>query len=150
MKQFFYSNFKPAIWFYGLLFLILVIIDQVFKKTFLNVDNQFSFLRFHSVENSELIFNLDFSKSINFLIIVFALLFFCWQFYKNFYQRKICVLFSYLLIIAGASSNIVDRIFFGVVRDFINIGLGFTFNFADVYIFVGIFLLLFKPSINSK
>jgi len=151
MKHLFINgNPKPAQWFYGLLFLFLVIIDQVSKKIFIGVDNQLGFITFRSVENPGLIFNLDFNQVINSLLIFLALMFFCWQFYKNFHQRNIFLLSAHVLIIAGASSNILDRIFFGKVSDFISFGLGFTFNLADVYIFLGVLLLLISPRMNKN
>ena len=52
------------------------------------------------------------------------------------------------LIIGGALGNAADRIFFGAVADFLNMsccGLRnpFSFNIADIAIFVGAFALLF-------
>lgn len=151
MKHLFLNgNPKPTQWFYGLLFLFLVIIDQVSKKIFIDVDNQLGFIKFRSVENSGLVFNLNFNQVINALLIFLALIFFCWQFYKNYRQRNIFLLSAYLFIIAGASSNIIDRIFFGAVKDFLSVGLDFTFNLADVYIFIGVSLLLISPRMNQK
>ncbi|MGN0961726.1 MAG: signal peptidase II [Christensenellales bacterium] len=43
------------------------------------------------------------------------------------------------LILSGAFGNLVDRIFLGYVRDFINIKyFNFVFNFADMFITFGI------------
>ena len=50
--------------------------------------------------------------------------------------------FSVILIMAGALSNIFDRITLGYVRDFIFIFWGNIFNIADVYIIAGIIGLL--------
>ena len=48
-----------------------------------------------------------------------------------------------LVIIFGAGcSNLLDRVFYGCVRDFINIGIFPTFNFADLVITVGVILFL--------
>ncbi len=48
------------------------------------------------------------------------------------------------LILAGALSNIVDRILLGYVRDFIFVFWGNVFNLADVFIVAGVLLLLFS------
>lgn len=49
------------------------------------------------------------------------------------------------LILGGAFGNLVDRVVFGPVTDFIDIGFGThrwpTFNFADIGITVGVLLL---------
>jgi len=46
------------------------------------------------------------------------------------------------LIIAGGLGNLIDRITQGYVVDFISIWIWPTFNFADIYIVVGILLLI--------
>ena len=56
--------------------------------------------------------------------------------------------FGVALIIGGASGNIMDRIFFGAVADFLNMSCcgfrnPFSFNVADIAIFMGAFTLLF-------
>lgn len=49
-----------------------------------------------------------------------------------------------ILIMAGAISNIIDRLIFGCVMDFINIGFWPIFNLADSFIVLGGILLLAK------
>lgn len=46
------------------------------------------------------------------------------------------------LILGGAISNLVDRVFLGYVIDFIKIWLYPIFNLADIFISLGIFILL--------
>lgn len=50
---------------------------------------------------------------------------------------------GWLMIVAGAVSNIVERLALGYVRDFLMINTGFL-NFADVAILLGISLLIFQ------
>ena len=56
--------------------------------------------------------------------------------------------YGLILIIAGALSNILDRIYNGYVIDFIyfhyNQFYWPAFNFADIYISAGIFLIVFQ------
>ena len=47
-----------------------------------------------------------------------------------------------LLIISGAFSNIIDRVYFGCVIDFINLRFWPIFNLADIFITAGAILLL--------
>ena len=52
------------------------------------------------------------------------------------------------LLIGGALGNVIDRLFFGAVADFLNMGLPwfdnpFSFNVADVAIFLGALGLVF-------
>jgi signal peptidase II len=58
-----------------------------------------------------------------------------------------------LLIISGAISNFIDRLFYGGVADFIQIHLGKfswpTFNVADASIFIGVLVLVVMSFINE-
>jgi signal peptidase II len=58
---------------------------------------------------------------------------------------------AWTLVVVGALSNIADRLMFGYVRDFIQVGSGYL-NFADFYILIGVGLLLFyeRRSLRSN
>jgi signal peptidase II len=63
-------------------------------------------------------------------------------------------LFSYALILGGAVGNLWDRIRLGKVIDFIDIGIKnlrwYIFNLADLYIVVGIIMLLAAEIFNPR
>ncbi|MFH1638547.1 MAG: signal peptidase II [Candidatus Woesearchaeota archaeon] len=46
-----------------------------------------------------------------------------------------------LLLVSGAIGNLIDRIFFGFVRDFISISIWPTFNLADSFGVIGVLLI---------
>lgn len=53
-------------------------------------------------------------------------------------------------IISGAIGNLVDRLMFNFVRDFINIGFfNFIFNFADLFITVGVICFIVNTIIQT-
>jgi len=58
------------------------------------------------------------------------------------------------LALAGGASNLIDRIIFGAVVDFVTIGVGNLrtgiFNVADVAIFAGIFMVLVAPRRQTR
>ena len=63
-------------------------------------------------------------------------------------SKDIVQTFSVGLIIGGALGNAADRIIFGAVADFLNMSCcgfrnPFSFNVADIAIFIGAFTLLF-------
>ena len=47
-----------------------------------------------------------------------------------------------LLAIGGGVSNLLDKLRFGFVRDFISLGALPVFNLADVFIFVGVVMII--------
>ena len=46
------------------------------------------------------------------------------------------------LILGGAAGNFIDRLYFGFVTDFINIGFWPVFNIADSAVTVGVILFI--------
>ena len=57
-------------------------------------------------------------------------------------------------ILGGALGNVYDRLTFNAVPDFIDFHIGnihwFTFNFADIFISLGIFVMVIKEFILKK
>ncbi len=49
-----------------------------------------------------------------------------------------------IIILSGAVANILDRIYYGCVLDFIDFHFWPIFNLADIFIVLGISVLLFK------
>lgn len=79
-----------------------------------------------------------------FILLIISLVFF--HTIKS-YQSGESVL-GEVLVLAGASSNIVDRFLYGAVLDFVDIYVGpwhwYTFNIADVFIVIGAFIIIYK------
>jgi signal peptidase II len=54
--------------------------------------------------------------------------------------------FAVVIILGGAAGNLIDRILFGEVIDFINMGIGSyrwpTYNVADINLTIGVILLI--------
>ena len=61
---------------------------------------------------------------------------------------------SYAMVIGGAIGNLYDRLSYFAVPDFIDIHIGnyhwFTFNIADIFITIGITILLIKEFFLKK
>ncbi len=62
-------------------------------------------------------------------------------FFKNFNKLSKIKLLAWALLFAGAFSNIGERILLGYVRDYL-VFLNGIFNLADIFIIIGILLLL--------
>tara|TARA_B100000886_G_scaffold174295_1_gene119301 strand:- start:41 stop:376 length:336 start_codon:yes stop_codon:yes gene_type:complete len=85
-------------------------------------------------------FNLGFVFS---LLVFFICLYLVWLIFINQEKSNNTQLISLSLILAGGLGNLFDRVFLGYVVDFIAITFNpYVFNFADIYITIGIMLYL--------
>ena len=137
---------------YIFLFLILLIIDQYSKfivhgtlyvgDTIPIIDN---FFNLTYVQNRGVAFGLFQGKidivSILALIAIGLILFY---FCKNFKKISFLERIAYTMIFAGAIGNMIDRLFRGFVIDMLDFrGIwSFIFNFADVWINIGVILII--------
>ena len=106
-----------------------------------------SFLNFHLIWNNGIAFGLfsfeqDFYYNLFTLLIITITSIIIWLSFKAEGLEKI----SYLMIIGGSLGNIFDRIFYSSVPDFIDISINnfhwFIFNVADIFITIGVILLI--------
>ena len=115
-----------------LLFLsvILVAADQIAKNIFLT-----------SFCNQNLAWRISITPAIFYSawIIIVAFLIYLFTNTRNYYQK-----FFLVLVFSGAVSNLIDRIRFGCVVDYIDFKIFPVFNLADVYITIGAILFLFS------
>lgn len=121
-------------------FALLIVVDQVVKYEIFShhIDGGF-ILPF---QNNNFAFSLHVPIVIIYLLYGVILVFILKYFFSNFKKFSSLELIAWLLILAGAFSNIGERIVLGYVRDFILILSG-IFNLADFYIIGGILILLF-------
>lgn len=66
----------------------------------------------------------------------------CFYYLKRTSERFTFIALS--LILAGGTSNLIDRVVVGCVRDFINFGFFPSFNLADSAITIGIATIMLK------
>lgn len=137
-----------------ILTILLIIFDQVSK---LFITNYFevgdsltiinNFLKFLYIKNTGAAFGL-FMDNIFILIIItnILLVYLIIELKKNI-NNKVFVI-SLSLIISGALGNLIDRIFRGYVVDFISFTLFnkemAIFNIADIFITIGVTILLVR------
>lgn len=91
----------------------------------------------------------DFSGGWLYLVLglIIVILFYFWL---AAIKKKNVLSWAWVLIIIGAISNLLDRIFRGAVVDFINF-FGLTvINISDVYIFVGVVCLLWQEFFKNN
>lgn len=131
-----------------LLSFILIIIDQIVKYfmsniEYINIIN--NFLKFDYIENDGAAFGiLGGNTLVIILITLLVLVYLIIELIKNNSKLQI---FSSLLIISGAIGNLIDRIYFKYVRDFISFRIFnkdmAIFNLADIYITLGVIIYIY-------
>lgn len=143
---------KKNYWIHIALIVLILSIDIYSKKWILKnlyiyeKKNIFSVLNFFHVHNYGIAFSIfsdqgkwqkNFLLTFNIIIIIFII---------NTFLKLKKKLFSYSLVIAGAIGNLIDRIQYGFVIDFIDFHINnwhfATFNIADSSIFIGILIII--------
>ncbi|MFH1643832.1 MAG: signal peptidase II [bacterium] len=143
-------NKKLKVAFYFFIFAAFFFFDRLVKylviqKLFLDGIKLFNFLNLNLVLNRGVSFGL-FGSKINFwfmslailiFLIILALLVYTINRFKN--NKNI---FFEVMVLAGAMSNLLDRFIYNGVIDFIDFHISTyhwpTFNFADIFVFIGI------------
>ena len=141
--------------FYFVFVVTIFIIDRVSKILIIkssDLTDNFnifitSFLNFNLIWNDGIAFGpFSFNQSIYYnlltLIIISITFVIIWMMLKSQGLEKIC----FLMIIGGSLGNIFDRIYYSSVPDFIDFHINnfhwFIFNVADIFISLGIILLI--------
>jgi signal peptidase II len=145
-------KFKSHIAVYSICGFFILLVDQ-WLKTYARANQTFTYyltdpyLGWEYFGNPGIAFSLPISNTI--LVIVTPLIILgLFIVLTKHYKRKLFSL-GIILIIAGAISNLVDRILFELTIDYIRI---FTsiFNLADISIVAGAVLLLFSSPKQKK
>ncbi|MDD5254190.1 MAG: signal peptidase II [Candidatus Nanoarchaeia archaeon] len=121
---------------------ILIILDQITK--FLIRDKSIEITNFFSLEyvtNTGSLFGLFKGNNLVFILIGLIILILITVWFIREKNNKLNL--GLIFLISGIAGNLIDRIIYGNVIDFINFKFWYVFNFADVYILAGIFLVIY-------
>ncbi len=136
-----------------LIAIVAFIFDQFSKwlaRTFLsNQSFDFGFLRFDLVFNTGAAYGLFSNFTVILLILGIVVISYLIYSLRTLVDDLIDGI-AYGFILAGAAGNTVDRLLFGKVTDFINIHIIPVFNFADIYLNIGIGLIIFATFFHGK
>ena len=147
------SNFKnKKLLVFLLISSLLITIDRILKLLFFQLNPSVEFklgciniLRIKVILNAGAAFglltNYRLFLSILSLIVVLLILIYLKKIISS--KDKVLIL-SFLLIFSGAMGNLIDRIFYGEVIDFISVLNIPYFNLADALISVGTALIILK------
>ena len=159
-----FINFKKNIIINLIIVISIFLIDRISKIYVIKLDNNFNgaeifssnFLNIYLIWNEGIAFGLlsmaD-SELYNFISILISVIILVIIF--MIFRAEGIKKFALLMILGGAIGNLYDRIIFGAVPDFIDFHIGnfhwFIFNFADVFITVGVFfMILIEFADNNK
>ena len=145
----------------------LFTIDRLVKVFLLNFlqENQLNSLRLNNFFEVVLVWNKGVSYGLfpqqsyvgQLIIIFFSLIICVWiaKFITNSDIRYRSI--TLILILAGASSNMIDRLIYGAVADFFHFEIAtyswYVFNIADIYIVSGLLILIYAfiyPNIKKS
>ena len=126
--------------FYFSIIFLLISLDLFLKK----ITTDMNFFLIRSVKNYGI--SLGFLNRFPTIISIISVLILVYVLYLLYINKKIIfknniLKISSILIISGAISNTLDRIFLGYVRDYIYMYF-FVNNLADIYISIAIIILL--------
>ena len=126
-------------------------ITKIYFSDFLSLGESLPVVRnvlhFTVVHNTGIAFGLFRDQGVVFIfipIIAVVLLIFNIYYYRNNKALSRVYIVAFSLILGGAIGNLIDRILFGYVIDFIDLRVWPVFNIADSAITVGAFIILFK------
>ena len=139
--------------------LVALLLDQITKNYFVSHQgSQFivwePLLYFGFQGNPNVAFGLPINMVVYIIMttIIFGLL--VYLTYQTLKRKEVFQFTLIIFIIAGAIGNLVDRIRFGYVIDFIHVPFWSIFNLADIYIVIAVILwmgyIIFYESKRKK
>ena len=129
---------------------ILLIIDRALKSLALAGFEYNTWFKLFL--NQGIIFSLPFNNYLTIALTLIIIIVVIYYLVRSWSQKKHGLIIIYFLILIGSASNLFDRIAYDAVIDYLNFGFLSTFNLSDVYILLGIILLLkinIKPKLNT-
>lgn len=79
------------------------------------------------------------------LVVILVIAAIAWQAYQRYHTNE--HLWGEVLVLAGACSNVIDRLWYGAVIDFIGFSYNTfswpLFNAADVFIVIGVMIMMY-------
>jgi signal peptidase II len=100
--------------------------------------------------NKGISFNIPLPNLVAIIFTIFILIFLSFFWWRTLAIKNFLQLITISLIIVGALSNLLDRLLFGYVIDYINVLFWPVFNLADTMIVVGVAIYIITEFSNKK
>lgn len=119
-----------------------ILIDQITKHYAAQLTSKVilipNFFAFELHHNTGIALSIPLYGTLQIVLILIILVFGLYFLQKDFDLQKKTTQILVALILGGALGNLLDRLLYGYVIDFISIWHFPIFNFADIFIFLGI------------
>jgi signal peptidase II len=139
---------------------IIVIIDQLTKyfvrqylgygETWAPWDWMMPYARLLHIHNTGAAFGLFKNGNPVFMVLAVIVSGVIIYYYPQIPKEDKVIRFALSLQLAGAVGNLIDRIFFGRVTDFVSVGNFAIFNVADASITIGVIILLIAVWVQDR
>ena len=123
----------------------LVLLDQLTKCLMHGREYFSGLISLHSTINYGAAFSM--MQGWNWLFILVSLIVIAGIFY---YYRSFKNRWGLIFLLAGTAGNLIDRLLFGYVRDFISVKYFATFNLADSFNVIGAALIIYFSYMEEK
>lgn len=136
--------------------IFLFALDRFSKNYILKNPNAFqdfsikNLLQITLSRNYNLALGIKINSILLYVLILSAIFLLSYFLYKNYQKWNFTNILIITIVLCGAISNLLDRILYGSVIDFISVPWFSVFNFADCYITVGIFTLAVRSYFKKE
>ncbi len=127
--------------------IFLFVLDRLSKIYVVNKTPHGAFIDFQL--NNQMAFSLPVDYFILYPLVILLLVFISSFWLKN-YQRGTILIWPWGMLIIGAVSNLLDRLHYGGVVDFISVPYFTVFNISDIYISVAVVWIFWYELIYKK
>ena len=145
----------------GILSFILIIIDVIIKVIVDKCMNIYdtikiipNFFNIMYVRNTGAAFSIMENSRVFFIVIGMVAIYLIWRFFIKDKQLNNYYIVIYSMLIAGIIGNMIDRILYGYVIDYLSFNIfGYSFpifNLADTFIVVSIIMLIIYEGVVFK
>jgi len=141
---------KKHLWI-TLLILVFFVLDRILKNIFLlkKIGLQISFFQLSLVKNSQFVFGYFPPNFWFYFLIGLIFIFLIYKLIDSWRQGQAWFTIALILVIFGGFSNLLDRIKYGFVIDYVHFLNWSFFNLADLMIWAGIIIIIIKIFTDS-
>jgi len=131
--------------------LVFFVLDRILKNIFLikKIGYQIGLFKFSLIKNNQVIFGYFPPGFWFYLLVGLIFIFLIYKLINSYRQGQTWLMAALILVILGGFSNLLDRIKYDFVIDYIHFLNWSFFNLADLMIWAGIIIIVIKTFASS-